>query len=85
MAEQTIMNGSGNGQAMQRAAEGALLQVVARWLIIAICAVALPSGAWIGNRVVSTLDRQGDVLANLSTDMAVMKNDIGYLKEKVKP
>ena len=84
MAEQT--NGTyGHGQRLQAAAENALLQLVARWGIVAICAVALPTGAWIGSRLIGTLDKVVESVAGLSTDMAVVKNDIGYLKEKVKP
>jgi hypothetical protein len=76
---------NGNGQKMQQAAESVLLQLVARWGIVGICAVALPAGAWVGTRIVSTLDRQADVLNSLTTDMAVVKNDISYLKNKVHP
>ena len=84
MAEQT--NGpSGNGQRLQAAAENALLQLVARWGIVAICALALPVGAWMGNRLIGTLDKVVESVAGLTTDMAVVKNDISYLKDKVKP
>lgn len=81
MAEQS----NGNGSRFQAAADGAVLQIVSRWAIIAICAVALPAGAWIGGRLIGTLDKVVESVAGLTTDMAVVKNDIGYLKEKVKP
>lgn len=80
MAEQT--NGS---TGMQKAAEGALLQLVARYGIIGICAIALPVGAWVGNRLVSQMDKVADRVEGLTTDMAVVKTDIRYLRRKIDP
>lgn len=82
MAESTM---NGNGERLQKAAESAVLQLVARWGIVGICAVALPAGAWMGTRLIDTLDKVVSSVASLQTDMAVVKTDIGYLKEKVKP
>lgn len=76
---------NGNGERMQKAAEGALLQLAARWGIVGICAIALPAGAWMGTRLVTSLDKVVESVGVLSTDVAVMKNDISYLKDKVKP
>lgn len=70
------------GTGLQRAAEGAFLQVAARYGIVLICAIALPAGAWIGTRLVGQLDEVAKVVNVLSTDVAVMKNDISYLKQK---
>ena len=70
---------------LQKAAENALLQVAARWLVIAICATALPTGAWLGNRVVSTMDLIISKVDVLSTDVAVLKNDVSYLKQRTQP
>lgn len=76
-----IMGSSG----LQKAAESALLQVAARWLIIAICATALPLGAWLGNRVATAMDEIGRKVDKLVTDVAVLKNDVSYLKQRTQP
>lgn len=76
---------STDGNRMQRAAEGATLQVLSRYAIIAICAIALPTGAWMGARIIGSLDKVIDRVDALTTDVAVMKNDIGYLKQAVRP
>lgn len=80
MAENS--NPNGNGQRLQAAAEGALLQLVARWGIVAICAIALPAGAWMGSRIIGSLDKVIERVDGLTVDVAVMKTDISYLKQK---
>ena len=80
-----MSDGPNGSVAMQKAAESALLQVVARWLIIAICTTALPIGAWFGNRCVTALDELTTKVEAQTTDIAVIKTDISYLKQRVVP
>lgn len=75
----------GNGEKAQRAAENAVLTLVARLGIIGICSVALPVGAWMGARLVTTLDKVVEKVDGLTLDVAVMKTDITYLRRKIDP
>ncbi len=78
-----------NGSRMKSAAESALLQLAARWGIVAICTVAMPLGAWMGARLVETLDRVAEkvggvemTVQRLTVDMDYVKRDISELKER---
>lgn len=78
MAEQSL---AANGQRV----ENVVFALIGRWAIPALYVVATMFGGIVGKQVLERLDKQGDSLSQVQTDIAVMKNDIGYLKEKVRP
>lgn len=82
MAEQSV---SGSGQSVQRAVENTFYQALGRYWLPLACSVAMFFAGLVGARVLNQQDEMARVLASMQTDVAVMKNDIGYLKEKVKP
>lgn len=85
MAEQSV---SGNGQAMQTAAKGAIYQELGRVALPLICtigSIALALGVFIGMRVIEGQEKMAVAVAAMTIDVAVMKVDIGYLKERARP
>jgi hypothetical protein len=73
---------NGNGQ---KAAENAIFAMLGKYAVPVLCSAAMLLAAAVGGRVLSQLDRQSEVLSQVQTDVAVMKNDIGYLKERGRP
>ena len=72
MAETTF---NGNGRKIEAA-------VLYRLMVVFVTAVALPAGGVIGYRLVDQVDEIAKAVGALTTDVAVMKNDISYLKQK---
>jgi hypothetical protein len=79
MSEEAI---PGNGAKMQKAADTAFYQWLGKNALPAAVGAALLFAGIVGGRVLATQDKMAEVLAAMQVDMAVMKNDIGYLKEK---
>ncbi len=75
-------NGNGNGQRFEQAAESAALKLISRWGMVGIMTIALPIGAWMANRLVSSMDKLGDSVEVMRIDIVGLKKDVEYLKEK---
>lgn len=65
---------------LKSAANNAILQLASRWVIIGVAAIALPSATWIANRGMSTLDKVVEDQALMKIDIALIKQDLRYLR-----
>lgn len=76
MAEQA----NGNGLVAQNVAEHTLR----RWALIAFLTVAGPISGFALIRLLGQLDTVVQAVGEMKTDVAVMKNDISYLKDRAR-
>lgn len=72
----------GNGRSVQKAAESAILQLAARVGIVVLMTICLPFGAWVGSRLVTSLDRLTDSVSDIKLELVGVKRDIEYLKAR---
>lgn len=82
MADQSV---GGNGQAVQRAVEITFNQVVVRYVFPALCGAAMLFAGIVGSGVLNAQKDMAEKIAAMQTDLAVLKNDMSYVKEKVRP
>lgn len=82
MAERSL---GGEGSAVQRAAEITANQMAVRYVFPALCGAAMLFAGIVGSGVLNAQKDMAEKMAAMQTDLAVLKNDMSYVKEKVRP
>lgn len=72
-------------RALERAAEGVVDQNLSRRLLPWICGVAMSIAAFVGVGVFNEIKDITKTLGGIQIDLAILKTDISYLKQRNEP